>query len=75
MSLTAATLFLPHDLGVLAAEAYMFAIMALVGLPCIAVWALVRQLAARVAGAAGEPHGVQCGDGGCAGDDWGHMVM
>lgn len=40
MSLTAATLFLPHDLGALAAGAYMFAMMALVGLPCIAIWAL-----------------------------------
>lgn len=40
ISLTAATLFLPHDLGVLAAGIYMFAILVVVGLPCIAVWAL-----------------------------------
>jgi threonine/homoserine/homoserine lactone efflux protein len=40
MSLTAATLFLPHDLSVLAAGAYMFTVWVVVGLPCIAVWAL-----------------------------------
>jgi threonine/homoserine/homoserine lactone efflux protein len=40
MTLTAATLFLPRELGVLAADAYMVAVMVLINLPCIAVWAL-----------------------------------
>ena len=40
MTLTAATLFLPRELGVLAADAYMVAVMVLINLPCVAVWAL-----------------------------------
>ncbi len=40
MTLTAATLFLPHDMGLLAAAAYMLAIMVVMNMPCIAVWAL-----------------------------------
>jgi threonine/homoserine/homoserine lactone efflux protein len=40
MTLTAATLFLPHELGLLAASAYMVAVMVMINLPCIAVWAL-----------------------------------
>jgi threonine/homoserine/homoserine lactone efflux protein len=40
MTITAATLFLPHELGVLAAGGYMLGIMVVVGIPCIAVWAL-----------------------------------
>jgi threonine/homoserine/homoserine lactone efflux protein len=40
MTITAATLFLPHDLGLLAAGVYMLAIMVVMNLPCIAVWAL-----------------------------------
>ncbi len=40
MTLTAATLFLPHELGVLAAGVYMLAIMVVMNMPCIAVWAL-----------------------------------
>ena len=40
MSLTAATLFLPHDLGLFAAGAYMLTIMVVMNRPCIAVWAL-----------------------------------
>ena len=40
MSLTAATLFLPHDLGVLATGAYMLFFMVIMNFPCIAVWAL-----------------------------------
>jgi threonine/homoserine/homoserine lactone efflux protein len=40
MTLTAATLFLPRELGVIAADAYMVAVMALINLPCIALWAL-----------------------------------
>jgi threonine/homoserine/homoserine lactone efflux protein len=40
ITLTAATLFLPHDLGVLAAGAYMLGVMVLIQTPSIAVWAL-----------------------------------
>jgi len=40
MTLTAATLFLPHELGVLAAGAYMLLVMVVMNMPCIAVWAL-----------------------------------
>jgi threonine/homoserine/homoserine lactone efflux protein len=40
MTLTAATLFLPRELGVIAADSYMVAVMVLINLPCIAVWAL-----------------------------------
>jgi threonine/homoserine/homoserine lactone efflux protein len=40
MTLTAATLFLPHELGLFSAGAYLAAILVVVGLPCIAVWAL-----------------------------------
>jgi threonine/homoserine/homoserine lactone efflux protein len=40
MTLTAATLFLPHELGIVAAGAYMLAIMVVMNMPCIAVWAL-----------------------------------
>jgi threonine/homoserine/homoserine lactone efflux protein len=40
MTLTAATLFLPPELGLLLAGPYMVAIMEIVGLPCMAVWAL-----------------------------------
>lgn len=40
MTITAATMFLPHDLGVLAAGAYMLFIMVVMNMPCIAVWAL-----------------------------------
>ena len=40
MTITAATLFLPHELGVFAAGAYMLAIMVIMNMPCIAVWAL-----------------------------------
>jgi threonine/homoserine/homoserine lactone efflux protein len=40
MTLTAATLFLPRELGVLAADAYMVTVMVLINLPCVAVWAL-----------------------------------
>ncbi len=51
MTLTAATLFLPRDLGAVAAGAYMVGVMVLINLPCIAVWALfgssLRTLLAR----------------------------
>ena len=40
MTITAATLFLPHEVGVLAAGAYMLAVMVVMNFPCIAVWAL-----------------------------------
>jgi threonine/homoserine/homoserine lactone efflux protein len=40
MTITAATMFLPHELGVLAAGAYMLLIMVVMNMPCIAVWAL-----------------------------------
>jgi len=40
MSVTAATLFLPQQLGWLLALTYMALIMELVGLPCMTVWAL-----------------------------------
>ena len=57
MTLTAATLFLPHELGVLAAGVYMLAIMVVMNMPCIAVWALfgssLRRFLERPASRAG----------------------
>jgi threonine/homoserine/homoserine lactone efflux protein len=56
MTLTAAAMFLPRELGFLLACAYMVAIMALTNLPCITVWALfgssLRGVLARPAGRA-----------------------
>ena len=56
MTLTAAAMFLPRELGFLPACAYMVAVMALVNLPCITVWALfgssLRGVLARPAGRA-----------------------
>jgi threonine/homoserine/homoserine lactone efflux protein len=40
MTVTAAALFLPRELSPLAACVYMVAVMAIVNLPCITVWAL-----------------------------------
>ena len=40
MTLTAATLFLPHDLGMLDTAAYMLFVMVIMNMPCIAIWAL-----------------------------------
>jgi threonine/homoserine/homoserine lactone efflux protein len=40
MTLTAATLFLPQDLGLLLRGGYMAGIMEGIGLPCMMVWAL-----------------------------------
>jgi threonine/homoserine/homoserine lactone efflux protein len=40
MTLTAAAMFLPRELGVFAASSYMVGIMAVTNLPCITVWAL-----------------------------------
>jgi len=54
MTLTAAAMFLPRELGFLTACAYMVAVMALINLPCITVWALfgssLRGFLARPAG-------------------------
>jgi threonine/homoserine/homoserine lactone efflux protein len=56
MTLTAAAMFLPRELGLLTACAYMVAIMAVVNLPCITVWALfgssMRGFLAKPAGRA-----------------------
>jgi threonine/homoserine/homoserine lactone efflux protein len=40
MTLTAAAMFLPRELGFLTACAYMVGVMALINLPCITIWAL-----------------------------------
>jgi threonine/homoserine/homoserine lactone efflux protein len=40
MSLTAASLFLPADIGVLASCGYLVAMMVMINLPCVSVWAL-----------------------------------
>ncbi|MBV8143723.1 MAG: LysE family translocator [Gammaproteobacteria bacterium] len=40
MTVTAATLFLPHELGPLVSGAYMAGVMEGIGVPCMAVWAL-----------------------------------
>ncbi len=40
MTITAASIFLPHELGVFAAAAYMLGIMVIMNFPCIAVWSL-----------------------------------
>jgi threonine/homoserine/homoserine lactone efflux protein len=40
MTLTAAAMFLPRELGFLTACAYMVGVMALINLPCVTVWAL-----------------------------------
>jgi threonine/homoserine/homoserine lactone efflux protein len=40
MTLTAAAMFLPRELGFAAACAYMVVVMALINLPCITIWAL-----------------------------------
>ena len=40
MTLTAAAMFLPRELGILTASSYMVGIMAVTNLPCITVWAL-----------------------------------
>jgi threonine/homoserine/homoserine lactone efflux protein len=54
MTLTAAAMFLPRELGFLAACAYMVGVMALINLPCVTVWALfgssLRGFLARPAG-------------------------
>jgi threonine/homoserine/homoserine lactone efflux protein len=40
MTVTAATLFLPRELGLLARGGYMAAVMEGIGVPCMTVWAL-----------------------------------
>jgi threonine/homoserine/homoserine lactone efflux protein len=40
MTLTAAAMFLPRELGLLTASSYMVGIMAVTNLPCITVWTL-----------------------------------
>jgi len=40
MTLTAASVFMPRQLGAVAAETYMVGTMMLITLPCVAVWAL-----------------------------------
>jgi threonine/homoserine/homoserine lactone efflux protein len=40
MTVTAATLFLPHGLGALLSGAYMAGVMEGIGVPCMMVWAL-----------------------------------
>ena len=40
MTVTAATLFLPQELGLLARGAYMAVVMEGIGVPCMAVWAV-----------------------------------
>ena len=56
MTVTAAAIFLPRELGLASACAYMVAVMAIVNLPCITVWALfgssLRGFLARPAGRA-----------------------
>ena len=50
MAVTAATLFLPQDLGFLTRNAYMVGMTEGIGLPCMAVWALFgAALKARLA--------------------------
>ena len=56
MTLTAAAMFLPRELGFVSASAYMVVVMAMTNLPCIAVWALfgssLRGLLTKPAGRA-----------------------
>jgi threonine/homoserine/homoserine lactone efflux protein len=54
MTLTAATLFLPRELGALAGGGYMVLVMEGIGLPCMAVWAL---FGSSLRGLIGAPRG------------------
>jgi threonine/homoserine/homoserine lactone efflux protein len=40
MSLSAVSLFLPRDIGIVPASAYLLGLMVLINVPCIGVWAL-----------------------------------
>ena len=51
MTVTAATLFLPRELGPLLSGAYMAAVMEGIGVPCMAVWALFGTTLRRFIGA------------------------
>lgn len=51
MSVTAATLFLPHELGPLLSGAYMAGVMEVIGVPCMMVWALFGTSLKHVIGA------------------------
>jgi threonine/homoserine/homoserine lactone efflux protein len=51
MSVTAATLFLPHQLGPLLSGAYMAGVMEAIGVPCMMVWALFGTSLKHVIGA------------------------
>ena len=51
MTVTAATLFLPHDLGPLVSGAYMAVVMEAIGVPCMMVWALFGTSLKRFLGA------------------------
>lgn len=56
MTMTAAAMFLPRELGLVAASSYMVGVMAVTNLPCITVWALfgssMRGFLAKPAGRA-----------------------
>jgi threonine/homoserine/homoserine lactone efflux protein len=54
MTVTAATLFMPHQLGALLSGAYMAGVMEGIGVPCMMVWALFGTSLRRFVGA---PHG------------------
>jgi threonine/homoserine/homoserine lactone efflux protein len=51
MTVTAATLFLPRELGLIGSGAYMAGIMEGIGLPCMMAWALFGTSLHRVIGA------------------------
>jgi len=51
MTVTAATLFLPHELGPLLSGAYMAGVMEAIGVPCMMVWALFGTSLKRFIGA------------------------
>jgi threonine/homoserine/homoserine lactone efflux protein len=51
MTVTAATLFLPHELGPLLSGAYMAGVMEGIGVPCMSVWALFGTSLRRFIGA------------------------
>ncbi len=51
MTVTAATLFLPHELGAVASGAYMGGVMEGIGVPCMMVWALFGTSLERFIGA------------------------
>jgi threonine/homoserine/homoserine lactone efflux protein len=54
MTVTAATLFLPQELGPLASGGYMAVVMEGIGVPCMAVWAL---FGSSLRGVIGAPRG------------------